>query len=136
VQVTPGVVTALLTTGKNQFHVTAYASKQSIRYLAPKYRLYGHQSLVTVLYLICSCVLIGICFFEDEEECTVHRSAPYTVKLRYSIGCPLPVWFQHVGGTAHTERISTEVPHRLFSDYSDINRPIRSPDLSATDLIL
>jgi len=81
-QVTPGVVTPLLTSGKNQFHVTVYASKQSIRYLAPKYRLYGHQSPVTVLYLICSCVLIGTCFFEDEAECTVHGSTPYTVKPR------------------------------------------------------
>ena len=81
-QITPGVVTALLTSGKNYFHVTVYVNKQIVRYLVPKYRIYGLQSPVTELYMIRSCVLIDTCFCDDEAECIVHSAAQCTVKLR------------------------------------------------------
>ena len=57
----------------------------------------------------------------DDTEGTALSAAPYTIRLRHLAPA---VWFQQVGGTAHTERISREVPHRFFLEYADIKRPI------------
>lgn len=65
------------------------------------------------------------------ERIAAVSSAGYEVKLSNEMRHrDLPIRFQQTGDTAHPTRINMKVVRRLFSHYSDIFWPTRSPDLS------
>jgi hypothetical protein len=144
----PGVVNALLMSGKAHFHLSQATWTNKIfitglhTTLNELHQRPLHSSKVTLWCTVSSTSTVGPYFFEDDvEHAEIVNTEGYEVMLENFLvnalhHCELPVRFQQDGATVHTGQICMAVlgqvfPQWLISHYRDINWSPSSPDYSA-----